>query len=107
MHELKSKDEIYDWYLKTVPPLWINADFECRNISVDGDSERHLRSVKDPERNPSHLNKPIEESYTKVKNPYYDSSNQEENGYRIFWRRLCSMDCKQDFRSRDFFEAIF
>ena len=33
MH-LKRKVKIFDWYMKTVPPIWIAAQFECMNVPL-------------------------------------------------------------------------
>ena len=28
------KTKLKDWYRKIDPPMWLAADFECRNVSV-------------------------------------------------------------------------
>ena len=46
------KIEINDWFMKIDPPMWIAADFECRNIPVD-----------DPQRKTLFVNKPMVVGY--------------------------------------------
>ena len=47
-----------DWYMKTDPPMRIDADFECMNMSVD-----------DPQQKTLYINKPIGVGYNIFGNP--------------------------------------
>ena len=79
-----------DWYLKTDPPMWIAADFECMKLpindnNIDDDNSDDNGDVNDHDNNgvtdELFVNKPVAIGYNIVKNPEYDNLNLEKDGY--------------------------
>ena len=79
-----------DWYLKTDPPMWIAADFECMKLPIndnnnDDDNNDDNGDVNDHDNNgvtdELFVNKPVAIGYNIVKNPEYDNLNLEKDGY--------------------------
>ena len=65
-----------DWYMKIDPPMWMAADFGCKNILInDNDNDNDHVTGK------LFVNKPVGIGYNIVKNPDYENLNLEKDGY--------------------------
>ena len=68
------KIKFNDWYMKTDPPTWIVADFECMNIPIIDNDNDHVTDKL-------FINKPVAIRYNIVKTPDYENLNLEKDGY--------------------------
>ena len=68
------KIKFNDWYMKIDPPMWIAADFECMNISINNNNNDYVTDKL-------FINKPVAIGYKMVKHPEYDNLNLEKDGY--------------------------
>ena len=76
------KIKFIDWYMKIDPPMWIAADFECKNISInDNDNDNVTDKL--------FVNKPVAMGYNIVKHPDYDNLNLEKDGHIKYFVEDC------------------
>ena len=76
------KIKFIDWYMKIDPPMWIAADFECKNIPInDNDNDNVTDKL--------FVNKPVAMGYNIVKHPDYDNLNLEKDGYIKYFVEDC------------------
>ena len=74
-----------DWYMKTDPPMWIAADFECMNIPINDNNNDDNNGVTDK----LFINNPLAIGYNIVKHPDYDNLNLEKDGYIKYFGEDC------------------
>ena len=84
------KIKFNEWYMKIDPPMWIAADFECMNFSINdnynnNDYDHDNNSVTDK----LFVNKPAAIVYNILKNPDYDNLNLENDGYIKYFGEDC------------------
>ena len=65
--DTNKKIHLNDWYMKTDPPIWITADFECRNKPVD-DPWKNVVYKQTSGRRLKHSTKPYSENLKLEKN---------------------------------------
>ena len=86
------KIKFNDWYMKTDPPMWLAADFECMNLPIN-DNNNNNDNVNDHDNNSVRdklfINKPVAIGYNIVKNPDYDNLNLEKDGYIKYFGEDC------------------
>ena len=76
------KIKFIDWYMKTDPPMWIAADFECMNIPInDNDNDKVTDRL--------FVSRPVAIGYNIVKNPDYDNLILEKGGYIKYFGEDC------------------
>ena len=94
------KIKFNDWYMKVDPPMWIAADFECMNLLIndynnnkddDNNNDKANDNIHDNNSVTDKLfvNKPVAIGYNIVKNPDYDNSNLEKDGYIKYFGEDC------------------
>ena len=78
------KIKFNNWYMKTVAPMWMAADFECMNIPIND-------NVNDDDQVTDELfvNKPVAIGYKIVKNSDYENLNLEKDGYIKYFGEDC------------------
>ena len=68
--------------MKKDPPMWIAADFECMNISINDNDDDNVTDKL-------FVNKPVAIDYNIVKNPDYENLNLEKDGYIKYFGKDC------------------
>ena len=84
------KIKFSDWYMKIDPPMWIAADFECKNIPINDNDNVN---VNDHDNNGVtdnlFVNKPVAIGYKIVKNPDYENLSLGKYVYIKYFGEDC------------------
>ena len=74
------KIKFNDWYMKTDPPMWMAADFECLKVLMnDNDNDNVNVDDNDHVTDKLFVNEPVAIGYNVVKNTGYDNLNLEKD----------------------------